>query len=80
MPNDTSNESSRRDLSKTAFFGIGTLLVVEQSSLESQSRGCATTPILEVFRCTWKVPHTDEASAINKQVDSSSSSSTKCTL
>ena len=41
-----SEESSRRDLSKTVLFGIGTLLVVEQSSLESQSRGCAKTPIL----------------------------------
>ena len=39
----TSKESSRRDISKTARFGIGTLLVVEQSSLESQSRGCAKT-------------------------------------
>ena len=38
-----SKESSRRDLSKTALFGIVTLLVVEQSSLESQSRGCAET-------------------------------------
>ena len=45
-PTDTSKESSRRDLSKTALFGIDTLLVVEQASLESQSRGCAETPIL----------------------------------
>ena len=43
---DTYKESSRRDLSKTALFGIETLLAVEQSSLESQSRGCAKTPIL----------------------------------
>ena len=39
-------DSSRRDLSKTALFDIVTLLVVEQSSLKSQSRGCAKTPIL----------------------------------
>ena len=38
-----SKESSRRDLSKTALFGIGTLLVVEQSRLESQSMGCVKT-------------------------------------
>ena len=44
-PNDTSKENSRRDLSKTFLFGIGTLLVVEQSSLESQSM-CVKTPIL----------------------------------
>ena len=48
-PTDTSTESSRRDLSKTALFGVGPLLVVEQSSLERQSRGCAKTPILRVF-------------------------------
>ena len=42
-----SKESSRRDLSETALFGVGTLLVVEQLSLESQSiMGCAKTPIL----------------------------------
>ena len=38
-----------RKLSTRSFenrlFRIGTLLVVEQSSLESQSRGCAKTPI-----------------------------------
>ena len=42
-------ENSQRDLSKTVLFGIGTLLVLEKSSLESQSRGCAKTPILTVF-------------------------------
>ena len=45
----TSKGSSRRYLSKTALFSIGTLLVVEQSSLESRSRGCAKTPILTVY-------------------------------
>ena len=44
-----SKESSRRDLSETALFGIGTLLVVEQSSLENQSRVSAKTPILTVM-------------------------------
>ena len=45
-----SKESSQQDLFKTALFGIITLLlVVEQSSLESQSRECAKTPILMVF-------------------------------
>ena len=48
-PRFSGARSLRRDLSKTALFGIGTLLVVEQSSLESQSRGCAKTPILMVF-------------------------------
>ena len=42
-PIDTSKESSRRDLSKIPLFDIDTLLFVEQSSLESQSRGCAKT-------------------------------------
>ena len=51
-PTDTSKESSRRDVSKTALFGICTLYVVEQSSLESKSRGCAKTPILRVFGLT----------------------------
>ena len=40
---------------KTALFGIGTLLVVEQSSLESQSRGCAKTPTLTVCVKWWFV-------------------------
>ena len=47
-PTDTSKESSRRDLWKTTIFGFGTLLVVEQSSLESRSRVCAKTPMLTV--------------------------------
>ena len=34
-------ERSRRELSLDVSVGVHTLLVVEQSSLESQSRGCA---------------------------------------
>ena len=48
-PTDTSKEISRHDLSKITLFGTGTLLVVEQMSRESQSKGCAKTPILPVF-------------------------------
>ena len=44
----------KRKLSTISFenrlFGIGVLLVVEQSSLESQSRGCAKTPLLTVLK------------------------------
>ena len=42
-------ERSRRELSLDVSVGVHILLVVEQSSLESQSRGCAKTPILTVF-------------------------------
>ena len=36
-------ERSRRELSLDVSVGVHMLLVVEQSSLESQSRGCAKT-------------------------------------
>ena len=39
-------ERSRRELSLDVSVGVHILLVVEQSGLESQSRGCAKTPIL----------------------------------
>ena len=39
-------ERSRRELSLDVSVGVSILLVVEQSSLESQSRGCAKAPIL----------------------------------
>ena len=39
-------ERSRRELSLDVSVGVHNLLVVEQSSLEDQSRGCAKTPIL----------------------------------
>ena len=49
MPTRAVFERSRRELSLDVSVGVHVLLVVEQSSLESQSRGCAKTPILEVF-------------------------------
>ena len=39
-------ERSRRELSLDVSVGVHILLVVEQSRLESQSRGCAKTPYL----------------------------------
>ena len=42
-------ERSRRELSSDVSFGVHILVVVEQSSLESLSRGCAKTPIVTVF-------------------------------
>ena len=39
---------SFRELSLDVSVGVHTLLVVEQSSLESQSRGCAKIQILTV--------------------------------
>ena len=42
-------ERSRRELSLDVSVGVHILLVVEQLSLESQSRGCAKTPILTVL-------------------------------
>ena len=40
-------ERSRREVSLDVSVGVHMFLVVEQSSLESQSRGCAKTPILD---------------------------------
>ena len=45
MPKRAVFERSRRELSLDVSVGVYILLVVEQSSLESQSRGCAKTPI-----------------------------------
>ena len=42
-------ERSRREISLDVSVGDHIPLVVEQSSLESQSRGCAKTPILTVI-------------------------------
>ena len=42
-------ERSRRDLYLDVLVGVHIFLVVEQSSLESQSRGCAKTPIRKVL-------------------------------
>ena len=49
MPKRAVFERSRRELSLDVSVGIRILLVVEQSSLESQSRGCAKTLILTVM-------------------------------
>ena len=49
MPKRAAFERSRRELSLGVPVGVHVLLVVEQSSLESQFRGCAKTPILTVY-------------------------------
>ena len=49
MPERAVFERSRRQLSLDVSVGVHILLVVEQSSLESQSRGCAKTSILTVL-------------------------------
>ena len=48
MPKRAVFERSRLELSLNVSVGVHILLVVEQSSLESQARGCAKTPILTV--------------------------------
>ena len=42
-------ERSRRELFLDVSVGFRIFLVVEQSILESESMGCAKTPILRVF-------------------------------
>ena len=49
MPKRAVFERSCRELSLDVSVGVHISLVVEQSSPESQSRGCAKTPILEVY-------------------------------
>ena len=46
MPKRAVFERSRREPSLDVSVGIHILVDVKQSSLESQSRGCAKTPIL----------------------------------
>ena len=46
MPKRAVFERSRGELSLNVSVGVHIMLVVEQSSLESQSRGCTKTPIL----------------------------------
>ena len=46
MPKRAASERSRQDRTLDVSVGVYILLVVEQSSLESQSRMCAETPIL----------------------------------
>ena len=50
-------ERSRREISLDVSVGVHILLVVEQSSLESQSRGCAKTPILTVHYDSYCCKH-----------------------
>ena len=50
MPKRAAFEIFRQELSLDVSVGVHILLVVEQSSLESQSRGCAKTPIFTVIR------------------------------
>ena len=50
MPKMAFFERSRRELSLDVSIGVHILLVMEQSSLESQCRGCAKTRILTVNR------------------------------
>ena len=49
MPKRAVFERSRREISLDVSVGVHILLVVEQSCLESQSRGRAKTPVLTVF-------------------------------
>ena len=49
MPKRAVFERSRGELSLDVSVVVPILLVVEQSSLESQSRGCAKTPIHTVI-------------------------------
>ena len=48
MPERAVFERSRRELSLDVSLGVHILSVVEQSSLESRSKGCAKTPTLTV--------------------------------
>ena len=50
MPKRAVFERYRRELSLHTWVGVNILVVVEQSSLESQSRGCAKTPILRAHK------------------------------
>ena len=55
MPKRAVFERSCRELSLDVSVGVHILLAAEQSSLESQSRGCAKTPILSVYIHTYMV-------------------------
>ena len=50
MPKRVVFKRSRRELSLDVSVSVHILLVVEQSSLEIQSRGCAKTLILTVLQ------------------------------
>ena len=49
MPKRAVFERPRQEHSLDVSVGVQILLVVEQSSLESNSRACAKTPILTVL-------------------------------
>ena len=49
MPKRAVFERSRQKSSLDVLVGVHILLVVEQSSLKSQSRGCAKSPILTIY-------------------------------
>ena len=49
MPKRAVFERSRRELSLDVSVGVHILLVAEQSSLESQARGCAKTVNTDTF-------------------------------
>ena len=57
MPKRAVSERCRRELSLDVSVGVHILLVVEQSSLESQSRGCAKIPILTAVVFIQSIPH-----------------------
>ena len=65
MPKRAVSERSRRELSLDVSVGVHIRLVVEQWSLESQSRGCAKTPILRVYAERLPSSATTVAEAIN---------------
>ena len=56
MPKRAVFERSRRERSLDVSVGVHILLVAEQSSLESRSRGCAKTPILTSTLKTYVPP------------------------
>ena len=46
VPTRSALERSRRELSEDVSFGVGTLLAVEQSSLEKPPQGCVEYTVL----------------------------------
>ena len=62
-------ESFCQDFSLDVLVGVQILLVVEQSSLESHSRGCAKTPILTVIvpQSPFWVPNTLDTTIVHLQ-------------
>ena len=52
-------ETLRRELSENASFGVGTLLVVEQSHLENRPRGVCMMYTV-VYRSVSESPHLGE--------------------